>query len=105
MSNISEEAREDDIRELFSSFGRVARVFLAKDKSTGRSRGFAFVKFDSRRDAENAMENLQGYGYAHLILKLEWAKPDNRDVGKEGGLSGNSFVSGYGKALPQGLGK
>ena len=41
--------------------------------------------------------SLSSYGYAHLILKLEWAKPSNRDAGKEGGLSGNSFVSGYGK--------
>ena len=44
------------------------------------------------------------YGYAHLILKLEWAQPSKRDAGKEGGLAGNSYVSGYGKALPQGLG-
>lgn len=40
-----------------------------------QSRGFAFVSFFQKSDAESAMQALQGYGYDHLILKLEWAKP------------------------------
>jgi translation initiation factor 3 subunit G len=42
------------------------------------------------------------YGYDHLILKIEWAKPSTKDASGAGsnGLSGG-FVSGYGKALPQ----
>jgi translation initiation factor 3 subunit G len=106
VSNISTDVREDDIRELFAPFGPMLKpVFLAKDKVTMQSRGFAFVSYVNRSDAERAMAKLQGHGYAHLILKLEWAKPSNRDAGKEGGLSNNAYVSGYGKALPQGLGK
>ena len=96
------------MRELFDAFGRVTRVYLAKDKITMRSRGFAFVSFAIRSDAEKAMNRLQGYGYDHLILKIEWArpsakKPDEGGGGFGSGLSGG-FVSGYGKALPQGMG-
>ena len=40
-----------------------------------QSRGFAFVSYYQKSDAESAMQALQGYGYDHLILKLEWAKP------------------------------
>ena len=36
--------------------------------------GFAFVSFASREDAANAIKNLNGFGYDHLILKVEWAK-------------------------------
>lgn len=50
-------------------------VYLAKDPETMQSRGFAFVSFYQKTDAESAMNSLQGYGYDHLILKLEWAKP------------------------------
>ena len=50
-------------------------VYLAKDPETMQSRGFAFVSFYQKGDAEAAMKALQGYGYDHLILKLEWAKP------------------------------
>ncbi|CAN0338188.1 unnamed protein product [Ectocarpus sp. 13 AM-2016] len=65
-----------------------------------QSRGFAFVSYYQKSDAESAMQALQGYGYDHLILKLEWAKPSLRDVATEGGLSGMR-TSGYGERLAQ----
>jgi len=98
VTNISEDTTEADLQELFSNFGRISRVYLAKDKETLQSRGFAFVSFIHRDDAARAMEKLQGYGYDHLILKLEWARPSApRDPGSEG----TQFRSGYGKALAQ----
>ncbi|CAN0094772.1 unnamed protein product [Sphacelaria rigidula] len=100
VTNISEDTTEGDLRELFSSFGRINRVYLAKDPETMQSRGFAFVSFFQKSDAESAMQALQGYGYDHLILKLEWAKPSLRDVATEGGLSGMR-TSGYGERLAQ----
>ena len=46
------------------------------------------------------MNALQGYGYDHLILKIEWAKPSTKSDG-DPGSSGTQFRSGYGKALAQ----
>jgi len=105
VTNISEDTKEADLQDLFRPFGRVVRIYLAKDRQTMQSRGFAFVTYGYKEDAEKAMNKLNGYGYDHLILKIEWAKPSTRDAGPGGnGLSGG-FVSGYGKALPQGMGK
>lgn len=64
-------------------------------------RGFAYISYRYKKDADEALEKLNGYGYDHLILKVERAKPSNRDPGTSSGLSGG-FTSGYGKALPQG---
>ncbi|CAN0060455.1 unnamed protein product [Ectocarpus sp. 6 AP-2014] len=100
VTNISEDTTEGDLRDLFSAFGRINRVYLAKDPETMQSRGFAFVSYYQKSDAESAMQALQGYGYDHLILKLEWAKPSLRDVATEGGLSGMR-TSGYGERLAQ----
>jgi len=98
VTNISPDTKEADLQELFQPFGRISRVYLAKDKETLQSRGFAFVSFVHRDDAAKAMDKLQGYGYDHLILKLEWARPSApRDPGTEG----TQFRSGYGKALAQ----
>lgn len=97
--NISEDTKEADLQELFERFGRIFRIYLAKDRETGESRGFAFVSFSRREDAERAMEALQGYGYDHLILKIEWAKPSTKS--SDPGSSGTQFRSGYGKALAQ----
>jgi len=99
VTNISEDTSEQDLRDLFSPFGKVFRIFLAKNRETMQSRGFAFVSFFNKADAQAAMDELQGFGYDHLILKLEWAKPSKRDP-QDSGL-GSSYTSGYGKALAQ----
>lgn len=106
VTNISEDTTEGDLRELFGNFGRIHRIYLAKDPETMQSRGFAFVSYANEADAERAMEALQGYGYDHLILKLEWAKPSQRDIqggggGAPGGGLSSARVSGYGQALAQ----
>jgi translation initiation factor 3 subunit G len=73
-SQVSEMAEEDDLRQIFEHFGRVTRVFLAKDRETGRAKGFAFISFVDRADAARACEKLDGFGYKHLILRVEFAK-------------------------------
>lgn len=77
VTNLSEDACETDLQELFRPFGPIARVYLAKDKQTNQSKGFAFVSYFKREDAARAISALQGYGYDHLILNVEWAKPSN----------------------------
>lgn len=103
VTNISEDTSERDLQELFRPFGSVARIYLAKDRETQMSRGFAYVSYHNRQDAERAMEKLHGFGYDHLILSIEWAKPSVRDD-NAGAQNSMKHASGYGKALPQGLG-
>jgi hypothetical protein len=71
---VSEMAEEQELRDIFERFGRVTRVFLAKDRETGRAKGFAFISFVDRADAASACDRLDGFGYKHLILKVEFAK-------------------------------
>lgn len=74
VTNVSELAEEQDLRDMFERFGRVTRVFLAKDRETGRSKGFAFVSYAERSDAAKACERMDGHGFGHLILRVEFAK-------------------------------
>jgi translation initiation factor 3 subunit G len=115
VTNLSEDVSEADLAELFRPFGHVPRIYLAVDRTTGESRGFAFITFAHRyvvvgtvcwfwgpsqgrkkphrlavfenaclpilyvplfrEDGERAIRTLNGYGYGHLILKVEWAAP------------------------------
>lgn len=75
VTNISQDTSEDDLYELFAPFGRVQRIYLAKDRQTQQSKGFAFVNFTDRESAARAIQRLNGHGYDSRILKLEWAKP------------------------------
>ena len=75
VSNLTESAAEADLQELFQVFGHIARIFIAKDKVTGNCKGFAFVNFYKKEEAAQAIATLNGFGYDHLILSVEWAKP------------------------------
>ena len=61
VGNISFEATEQDLHDLFSADDRkVDRVSIVTDRDTGRSRGFAFVEMTTEQDAAAAMEAGQG---------------------------------------------
>ena len=75
ISNLSEDTTDDDLRHLFSPFGHMSRCFLAKDRDTGVCKGFAFVGYHSKSDAEKALKVMNGKGFDSLILKVEWSAP------------------------------
>ena len=75
ITNLPEETQDSDIRDLFKDFGRINRIFLAKDKATGNSKGFAFVSFEMREYALRTIKGVNGHGYNNLILSVEWARP------------------------------
>ena len=58
VKNMPFEATRKDIRELFGAHGVLKSVRVPKQVH-GRTRGFAFVEFVSRREAENAMAALR----------------------------------------------
>ncbi|KAJ3565400.1 hypothetical protein NP233_g7660 [Leucocoprinus birnbaumii] len=73
VTNISEDTGETDLRELFGKFGRVARVYVGRDRETGIGKGFAFVSFEDKAVAQRAMEVVHGRGYDNLILNVQWS--------------------------------
>ncbi|XP_074364864.1 uncharacterized protein LOC141705895 isoform X2 [Apium graveolens] len=75
VTNLSEDTREADLNELCRNIGPVTRTYVSTDQRTGVCRGFGFVNFLNREDAEKAIKVLNGYGYDNLILHVEWAAP------------------------------
>ncbi|MBA0878143.1 hypothetical protein Goshw_019705 [Gossypium schwendimanii] len=74
-TNLLEDAIESYLRELIAPFGLVSRVHVGIDQKTGLCRGFGFLNFVKKEDAERAVLKLNGYGYDSLILRVEWANP------------------------------
>lgn len=79
VTNLPEEITDSDIKELFKNIGEVSRIYLARDKITAKSKGYAFVSFRSKADAAKAIKIVNGFGYANLILTVEWAKPSTNN--------------------------
>lgn len=74
VSNIGEDAEERDLGLLFERFGRIQRLYLAKDRNTGSSKGYAFISYYNLEDAKNACARLDGFGFQNLILRVEFAQ-------------------------------
>eukprot|EP00173_Palmaria_palmata_P004995 Plantae.Rhodophyta-Palmaria_palmata.ctg798.p1 GENE.Plantae.Rhodophyta-Palmaria_palmata.ctg798~~Plantae.Rhodophyta-Palmaria_palmata.ctg798.p1 ORF type:complete len:112 (-),score=15.72 Plantae.Rhodophyta-Palmaria_palmata.ctg798:387-692(-) len=75
ISNLSTATTEADLEELCQPFGETRRIYLSRDRDTNESRGFAFVTFREKSHAQRTIDKLNGFGYDHLILSVEWSKP------------------------------
>lgn len=49
---------DQELKSLFEAYGKVNRVTIAKDRETGKPRGFAFVEMFNDSEAEAAIEAL-----------------------------------------------
>lgn len=78
VGNLNFEANEDQVRELFGSFGEVQDVKIVMDRFTGRSRGFAFVRFDTADSAGKAKESLNGQPFQGKTLVIDWARTEQQ---------------------------
>lgn len=79
ISNLSESMVEADLEELVKKVGPHQKMYLARDRVTGLCKGFAYVTFKLRKDAARAIQLLNGHGYDHLILNVEWSKPQTQN--------------------------
>lgn len=61
---------EGELRDTFKVFGGIESIRIPIDKYTGRSRGFAFVRFDSPSSAQMALKTPLYHSGEKLIVKL-----------------------------------
>lgn len=90
VGNLSFQATEEDLREVFSEYGEVVRVSLPTDRETGKKRGFAFVEMKEDANEDKAIEELDGAQWLGREIKVNKAKPrelNNRPVRKVENLS------------------
>ncbi len=75
VSNIAFSATDEDLRQLFTSYGAVDKVSIITDRYTGQSRGFGFVEMPDSAAAKAAIQGLQGKALAGRTLNVNEAKP------------------------------
>lgn len=75
VGNLNKSTTQDEINTLFATAGAVSSVELVMDKSSGLSKGFAFVAMPEPADAEKAISMFHGYSLADSALKVNVAKP------------------------------
>ncbi|MBL6920349.1 MAG: RNA-binding protein [Puniceicoccaceae bacterium] len=96
VGNLSYDATDSDIRELFEAHGTVSDVFIVKDRESGRPRGFAFVSMETPEEMNAAIEGLNGAEFAGRALTINEARPrEERPQGGGGGYGGGGDRGGY----------
>jgi RNA recognition motif-containing protein len=74
VANISFTTTEEELRQLFESYGIVDRAQIITDRETGRSRGFAFVEMPDATEAQAAIAGLNGTSLGGRPLTVNEAR-------------------------------
>ena len=86
VGNISRTAEEEDVQNLFESYGKVTSCVIIKDRFNGESKGFGFVEMSSADDAQKAIEGVNGSQFGGRSLIVSVARPPSaREEGGNGG--------------------
>lgn len=72
--NITFRTTADDLYPLFDRYGKVVDIFIPRDRRTGDSRGFAFVRYKYADEAEKAIERLDGRNVDGRDIVVQFAK-------------------------------
>ncbi|KAJ8037978.1 Serine/arginine-rich splicing factor 2 [Holothuria leucospilota] len=99
VDNLTYRTKAEDLQKLFSKYGEVGDVYIPKDRRTKESRGFAFVRFYERRDAEDAMDEMDGATFDGRDLRVQKAKygrPSHNDSRRPPFRGYRGEGSGYG---------
>ncbi|EXK48347.1 hypothetical protein FOMG_01332 [Fusarium oxysporum f. sp. melonis 26406] len=116
---------EATLRQKFEEFGPVEEAVVVKDRDTGRSRGFGFVRYTQEGDAQKAIATMNNVEYESLLFLVSWricyliliqnliiSRFDGRtirvdkasDNGPRGGFGrGGGYGRGFGGPAPYGM--
>ncbi|KAI1114342.1 hypothetical protein F5Y14DRAFT_173284 [Nemania sp. NC0429] len=64
---------EETLRRKFEEFGPVAEAVVVKDRDTGRSRGFGFVRYTTEADADRAIANMNNVEFDGREIRVDKA--------------------------------
>ena len=82
VGNLSFQATEEDLKEVFAEYGPVKRISLPLDRETGRKRGFAFIDMEEDAHEDRAIEELNEAEWLGRQMRVSKARPKD-DTGRK----------------------
>jgi cold-inducible RNA-binding protein len=94
VGNLSYGTTEADLRAYFGGVAPPSQIVLPVDRETGRPRGFAFVEFQDRANAERAIQQFNGqiFNGRPLAVSEARAREDRGPGGPPGPRPGGGFA-------------
>ena len=80
LGNLSKTINEDQIRQAFGALGDVGEVKLIRDRFSNEIRGFGFVEMPSKKQAQEAIDKLNGsvLDGRNIVVNEARQRRDNR---------------------------
>ena len=79
VGNLDARATQEQLGEIFATFGKINSVRIVSDPFTGRPRGFAFIEMPEQAHAEDAIDKLNNSSFHGQLLTVNEARPRNND--------------------------
>ncbi|GMY05987.1 polyadenylate-binding protein RBP47-like [Fagus crenata] len=102
VGGLDSDVTDEDLRQPFSQFGEIVSVKIPMKKGCG------FVQFANRKNAEDAMQSLNGAVIGKQTVRLSWGRsPASKQWRQDhsnqwnGAQNGGQGYGGYGYAVPQ----
>ncbi|KAK5167626.1 E3 ubiquitin-protein ligase pub1 [Saxophila tyrrhenica] len=73
VGDLSNEVNDEVLMQAFSAFGTVSEARVMWDMKTGRSRGYGFVAYRDRTEAEKALSSMDGEWLGSRAIRCNWA--------------------------------
>src|SRR5512136_463285 len=96
VGNLSFNATQEQLQDLFGAHGTVLEVDVVKDKFSGRPRGFGFITMESKEGADAAIQALNGKEIDGRALTVNEARPREERPPRSGGGGGYGGGGGRG---------
>ena len=97
VKGLNEETTQQDLRDLFTRYGKVNDIYIPISYHTRRPRGFAYVAFEDLEEAKRAVRKLDGTLFHGREIRVEHAQGDRKTPyemrQKDGPRNGNSSSS------------
>ncbi|WRT65126.1 uncharacterized protein IL334_002068 [Kwoniella shivajii] len=107
VGDLSPEVNDDVLGKAFGAFGSMSEARVMWDMNSGKSRGYGFLSFREKPDAEQAIATMNGEWLGSRAIRVNWANQKtqtgtatSRGPGGYPGIGGGGMGGGMGGGSP-----
>jgi nucleolysin TIA-1/TIAR len=102
VGDLSPEVSDEVLQKAFGAFGSLSDARVMWDMNSGKSRGYGFLAFRDRTDAEQAIATMNGEWLGSRAIRVNWANQKTQGLGgpSSGGMGSPSPSDSFGNQMP-----